>query len=156
MQEQTIYQWETLEYDVRVRSSDWFWAVGIIAGALALASIFLGNILLAVLLVVGAVTLIVHHIQEPKKLDISVTDRGVHVNKEFFPYHTLDSFFIEEEIGPPLLALLSKERMILPHVKIALPDELERKELRDYLLNYVDEEYHPATLSESILHFLGI
>lgn len=156
MQEQTLYQWETLEYDARSRSSDWFWALGIISGALALACVFFGNLLLGILIIVGAITLIVHHVQEPKVLNVSVTDRGVRINKEFFPYNTLDSFFIEEEVGPPVLALLSKERMILPHVKVAIPEELDKKALRDYLLNYVDEEYHSATLSESILHFLGI
>lgn len=156
MAEQTIYQWETLEYDHRPRTSDWFWAVGIIAGACALAALFLGNVLLAILLVVSAITLIVHHSRNPKVLEIAVTDRGVRANREFFPYASLDSFWIEEELGPRILILLSKERLVLPHIKLAIPEELGTAELRDYLLNFVDEEYHPPTLSESILHYIGL
>lgn len=156
MAEQTIYQWETLEYDHRPRTSDWFWAVGVIAGACALAALFFGNILLSILLVISVVTLIVHHLRPPKTLEISITDRGVRANREFFPYQTLDSFWIEEELGPRILILLSKERLVMPHIKMALPEELTTPELRDYLLNYVDEEYHPPTLAESLLHWIGL
>ncbi|MFZ3043564.1 MAG: hypothetical protein WA058_00430, partial [Minisyncoccia bacterium] len=55
-----IVEWEGREYDHGSKSADWYWALGIVAIASAIASVLFGNYLLAVLIVIAAATLALH------------------------------------------------------------------------------------------------
>jgi hypothetical protein len=43
--------WSALEYEEKIRSSDWFWALGIIVVTSSVAAIIFGNYFFATLLV---------------------------------------------------------------------------------------------------------
>ena len=49
MQPNAIFEWEGTEYRFEDKSADWYWALGIIATAIAIAAVLFNNILLALL-----------------------------------------------------------------------------------------------------------
>ena len=153
MQAEVLFAWEILEHEPRPKSLDWSWVVGILGGAIAIAAFVLGNILFGVFIVIATFSIILYGHKEPDLLMVDISRKGVRVNKEFFPYPTLDSFWIDDERGYPVLTILSKERNILPHIRVPIPHDLNTDDLLDMLLNYLDEDYHPPTFTESLVHF---
>src|SRR3989344_4706004 len=93
--------WDALEYEYREKSADWFWAVGVIALAAAVTAAILGNVLFAVLIVVGAAALAIHAGREPLVVHFAISERGVSVGKTLYPWKTLDSFWVETRDGNP-------------------------------------------------------
>jgi len=153
--QENFVEWETLEYAHRQKSKDWFWAVGVLGGAIALVSIFVGNLLFAIFVGLATFSLMMYGSRKPEKILIAISTKGIHMGNEFFPYQTLDSFWIHEEENGALLTILSKERNILPHITFEVHPDIDPEALRDLLLDYVDEEFQPLSLTESVFSYLG-
>src|SRR3989338_6162006 len=60
-----LLEWEGREYDHNPKSTDWYWALGIIAVAGTVASVLFGNYLLALLIIIAAVALAFHAAKRP-------------------------------------------------------------------------------------------
>ena len=63
--QQSQLEWRAFEHEHIHKSSDWFWALGIIAIAGAVTAIIFNNILFAIIILVGAFTLSVHAVKKP-------------------------------------------------------------------------------------------
>jgi hypothetical protein len=87
--------WTAPEYMHTEKSADWYWIVGIISATLAVIAIIFGNALFGVLILVSAFTLSMYASRPPHTLNITVSDKGVQVDNIFYPYNTLESFWIE-------------------------------------------------------------
>jgi hypothetical protein len=46
--------WSVITHEHRERTTDWYWALGLVAIAGAVASVFFGNTLLAIIILLGA------------------------------------------------------------------------------------------------------
>lgn len=145
-------RWSAPEYAFREKSTDWFWALGIAAVSIAVISILLHNILFAVFVLVGAATVALHALKEPRTVAFVINDRGVTIGKTLYPYATLESFGIDEN-GTPKLFLKSK-KITMPFVVLPLTEELV-EDVRDYLLDYLEEAEHEETFSDKLMEFLG-
>jgi len=149
-----VISWESHEYEYVEKNSDWFWALGIISVSIAITTIALGNILFAVLIIVGASTLAIVAAKKPDKLYYEVNQRGVVIDKKLFLYNSLDSFWVEDQTVNPKLFLKSK-KLIMPQIVITLSPEVDIDLLRDYLLDRVDEEEQHESLPTIIMEYLG-
>ena len=65
MAQNVILEWQGREYDHSLKGADWYWALGIVAIAGVVASVLFGNYLLALLIIIAAVSLALHAAQEP-------------------------------------------------------------------------------------------
>jgi hypothetical protein len=146
--------WQSPEYEYVEKSSDWFWAMGIISVGIAVTSIVLGNILFAVLIIVGACSLAIYAIRKPEFVYYEVSQRGVVVNDKLYPYSSLDSFWVEHGTIQPKLFITSK-KLFMPQIVINIGSDVDTDDLRDYLLDYVDEEEQRESLSTIIMEYLG-
>ena len=57
MESDMLISWEVPAYEHRPKTSDWYWALGIIAVSGSVAAFFLGNFLFGVLILVVAYTM---------------------------------------------------------------------------------------------------
>jgi hypothetical protein len=145
--------WRAHEHSYSEKSTDWFWAVGFVTAAMAAISIILGNILFAVVITIGAITLTLQSLKKPRYEFYEVNDRGIRAGDTFYPYSSLDSFWVElSEYGDRLI--IESEHFFMPLIVIQI-DEAEGNEIRDYLLNYLPEEEHQEPLSHKFLEYLG-
>ncbi len=87
---QNPLHWQALEYEHRERNPDWFWAVGIITIALSVTAIILHNVLFAFVIVLSGFVLSLYAARPPREIDIVIDDRGVRVEKIFYPFHSLE------------------------------------------------------------------
>jgi len=151
-----ILEWESYSRLPIERSEDWFWALGAIAFFSALISLFLGNILLALIIGLGAFSLYQHERQPTDtQLLVKINKQGVQLNKELFTYEKIDSFWVEDrhDDKPPSL-ILHYRRLFVPNIHIPIIDH-NPEEVRQLMLKYGEEEKHIETFSEVIFEALG-
>lgn len=118
----TIY-WEALEHGHGEHGSDWYWSVGIIAIAAAVASFALGNALFGVIIILGASTLMILASRGPRTLGFTVGPRGIRINDELYPYSTLESFYLDEDAPGDTELLLKSKRFFMPLIVVPVPEE---------------------------------
>jgi hypothetical protein len=147
-------EWDAHEYEHKERSSDWFWAVGIISAALAIVAIILGNIIFGILIIIGAFSLSLFINRPPQITHIVLNEKGIARGKVLYPYETLESFWIDIEHSHKKIILRS-QKMFMPLIIIPLGDDADVDKIHDKLSAVIKEEYHSLPLVEKILEYLG-
>jgi len=145
--------WNALEHPYREKSADWFWAVGIITVSLAVSAIIYNNLLLASLIIIGAIALVLQAIKKPRNIHFEINKKGIGVGNTFHPYLTLESFWVEEQTEEPKILLKSK-KILLSYIIIPLGGE-DPEVIREYLSQYLEEVEHAEPFSQKIMEYLG-
>lgn len=149
-----ILKWEAKEYEQTEKGSDWFWALGIISISIAVTSIILNNLLFAIVVLVGAFALGTYAKKPAEIIHLEINQRGVLINSTLYLYSSLESFWVEEVEESPKL-LIKSAKTFVPLIVAPLSEVVDREELRDYLLDHLDEEEHSEPLSQKIMERLG-
>ena len=147
-------EWEAHEYEHKERSSDWFWAVGIISVAIAVVSFILGNVIFGILVIIAAFALSIFANRPPAVVDVSINERGITRGKIHYPYQTLESFWIDTE-HPEKKIILKSQKMLMPLIVIPLGEGVDIDDLHEVLSQFLKEEYHSLPIIEKLLDYLG-
>lgn len=156
MPRDAVLKWEGREYDHSPKSADWYWALGIIAVAAALASILFANYLLAVLIVIAAAALALHAAKEPPIHQFRLSERGLLIGKELHPFERMLSFSVLEDVEgelPPVLSIKT-DNWLAPHLVIPLAG-VDADAVYAAFLAHVDEAEHHHTLVDVVAAWLG-
>ncbi len=143
--------WQTHEYEPKERNPDWFWAVGIITIALSVTAIILNNVLFAFVVILSGFVLSLYAARPPKEVDVVVDDRGVRIDKTFYPFHSLESFWVDEDEHK---ILIKSARFIMPYIIIPLGDT-SPEEAHQYLSRRLPEEFHAESNLQRVMEHLG-
>jgi len=147
--------WQTYEYDPKDRSSDWFWAVGIITVALAITAIILNNVLFAIVIILGGFALSLYAARPPRIIDVVIDEIGVRIDTLFYPYRALESFWVEEGHDKSQI-LLKSQKLIMPYIVTMInEEEVNPDETREYLARFLPEVFHSESVFEKLLERLG-
>lgn len=153
----SLISWQAYEYIHEHKSSDWYWAVGVISFSAAGASIIFGNVIFALLILIAATALVIHAHKEPRLIDFELNEKGVKVDKTFYPYKTLDSFFVEThemEVGTFAKILIKSKKTLMPLIIIPIADT-HPEDVHEYLSIFLAEEEHREGLGEKFMEWLG-
>ncbi|NCS98726.1 hypothetical protein GW764_00915 [Candidatus Parcubacteria bacterium] len=133
--------WETLDHIKEEKSSDWFWIVGMVTIAGAVLSIFFNNILLALIILLSAFASFMF-MHTPAKIEkYELNKKGIVVGEDLYLYSSLDSFCVVDEDGYERDRILIKSnKFFMPLIIMPIGNEVEVDEVRDFLLEYLDEE----------------
>lgn len=156
MQGTTLLEWEGREYDHNPKSADWYWALGIVAVALVLASILFGNYLLALLIGIAATALALHAAKTPPLHRFRLTEQGILIGDELHPFERMVSFSVLEDVEgtlPPMLSIKT-ESWLSPHFIVPLAG-VDADRVYDYFLERVDEGEHRHTFVDLVAAWLG-
>jgi hypothetical protein len=145
-------RWQAYEYHHYERPRDWFWALGILAVAFAIAALIFGNILFAILILVASFSVALHAKKNPEVFEFELNPKGVRINNKLYPYNSLQSFWVEDEIGREIL--IKSKKAFMPFIVLPLADQ-DPDEIRDYLINFIDEEVMSEPLAHKFLEYLG-
>jgi|SRR3989344_2187445 len=146
--------WEALEYLHQEKSKDWFIVLGIIALALFIVALLFKNALFAVVIVLSAVTLMLHARRPPDMLNFEVNRVGIVINKRFYPYSFLYSFWVDRTDTHAPKLLVTSKKLLMPMIIIPLGDQ-DPDAVRNFLANYLPEQELLEPLSHKILEGLG-
>ena len=151
-----LYEWEGYEYEHNPKSGDWYWALGIIAVAAAIASLLFGNYLLTVLIVVAAAAIALHAAKPPPLHSFRLNHDGLYIGDEFHPFKHMTSFSVLEDVEgelPPLLSVKTSH-WLSPHLEIPL-EHVDVDGVYECFLHNVEEGEHTPTLVHMIGSWLG-
>jgi hypothetical protein len=155
MKKPSSLHWEAFEYEPRNRSNDWFWAVGIITVAIAVTAIIFNNVLFGLVVILGGFVLSLYAARPPHKFDVVIDDLGIRVDKVFYPYRTLESFWVEEHHHIPKI-LIKSQRLVMPFIGIPLDvEEVSPEEINSFLSQHLPEIFHGETIFEKLIERLG-
>ncbi|MFA6524575.1 MAG: hypothetical protein WC264_03395 [Candidatus Paceibacterota bacterium] len=150
--EETI-NWSALEYEEKTRSTDWFWALGIIVVAISITSIIYGNYFFAMLIILSGILLGFFAIKKPEMIFYELNKKGLKIKTRLFPYDTIKAFFVQT--SPQPILFIKSARMFMPMLSIPINQELTEK-IKSIMVsnNIVEEEMHEHA-SDKIMESLG-
>lgn len=157
MARDVFFEWTAEGYLFEQKSSDWFWAVGIIAVAAAVASILFGNFILALLVVVAATTLSLSAMKRPRAHRFRLADDGLWVDDTLYDYDDILSFSVLEYIDPkvpPALSLRTR-KFLVPHLLVPLVN-VDPVEVYEFFFDQVEEGRHDQSLTDRIIDYLRL
>lgn len=151
--------WEASLYERYEHSADWYWVVGIITTALAIAFFIAGNILLSLVIIIGVATLLYHSKQEPVSIRYEISRKGIRAGKTLYRWDSLKSFWIVEQDETsrhpsPAKILLTSQKSFTPHIVIPFKD-IDIEEMHQILSNMLPEEFQIEPLPDRIMRKLG-
>lgn len=148
--------WKAHEYYFQEKTSDWYWAVGIIGFSIAVIAIIFGNILFSLLIIVSTLALSLFASKEPRLLRFEINKSGVIIDKTLFPFGTLESFWVEDNkhLGRPSQLFLKSQRVMVPIIAIPL-EGTDPEDIRDFLLDHLLESHHVEPLGQKLLEYFG-
>lgn len=148
-----MLEWTALEYEEKDRSVDWFWALGIIAVCSSVAAIIYRNYLFAFFIILAAVLLGLMAVRRPESTTFKITEKGLELGRDKYPYEKLKSFHIlEKESGDVLLVM--SNRSVIPLISVPLGDRLP-DDVRTVLIKYIPEEERAEPTAHKIMEYLG-
>jgi hypothetical protein len=139
----------------RERSNDWYWGLGSLALGSALLSIFFGNILLAVIIILGAFSIGILASREPREHSVTLNNRGLVIDGTRYPYSAIHSFWVEHETVNPRL-FISMVGIISSHFSFELDDETQGVRVREFLRRHAHEEEQGPHIGEHLAELFGL
>lgn len=151
--------WSALEYEDKMRSRDWFWALGVIVATGSLASIIFENYFFAVLLVIGGLLLAFFAIKKPDVVQYELNSDGLRARNRIYLYESIKAFWIQADFSPtpvlkPLLFIHS-ERSFLPVIAVPIPLEIAEDIHAIFSSREIPEVEMKEHLGETIMEALG-
>lgn len=137
--EDSSLSWVAPTHTHTERSTDWYWAVGIGAVIGIGLSIWLSNILLALIIALTALCLFIIVSRHPRDSEIAITPAGILIDRELYPFESIHSFWVHEDhpVHPKLY--LATRAILHPHIALIIEYPVEPEHVRAYLREYIPE-----------------
>lgn len=147
-------KWSAPEYHHYQRSTDWFWAVGIIAICISVLAFVFHNALFGVLILLSTGILIFYVLRAPENVDYEINQRGIVIGKQLHPYLTLEAFWVETRNVPEPKIILKSKKAIMPYIIIPVHEE-SADEVAAILRNFLEEKELTEPASHKVMEYLG-
>lgn len=89
-----LITWKAPDFIPHQKSTRWFVIAGVIVLMLIAYAIYTNSATMAIVFVVLAGVYYLTHSQDPKIIDIKITELGIFVDTIFYPYNMINSFWI--------------------------------------------------------------
>lgn len=149
------FSWDIPEYEFKKKRKDWYWIVGATAVGLIILAIVLQNYLFAFLIAIGAFLMIYLASKEPLSLPVEISEYGISIYKEYYDYESIFHFWITTNKKNEAQLLLLTAQKISPVISVILDHQIEPMELREYLLNFLEEKEVKESLTDKIIDKIG-
>ncbi len=153
MATEPLITWNAPEHFHSEKGSDWYWAVGIITVALSAVAFIFGNFITGVFVLVAAVALVLHAAHPPRQVYHEINDRGLMVDKTFYPFLSLESFWIPHDEMPAKMVIKSR-KFLMPFIIVYI-EEIDPEEIREVMLRYIAETEHREHFLHRMLEKFG-
>ncbi|KKP87417.1 hypothetical protein A2575_00080 [Candidatus Roizmanbacteria bacterium RIFOXYD1_FULL_41_24] len=146
-------EWFALEYEEKERSTDWYWALGVIVITSSIASIIYNNYFFAALLLISGILLGFFAIKKPDIISYELNTDGLKIRNQLYPYKNIKSFYVQS--GEKPILFIKSERVFMPVIEIPIENNLTSS-IHSIMIskNVVEEEMkeHPSL---KIMNSLG-
>lgn len=152
-----LFAWEGREYQFEEKSADWYWALGIIATAAAIACILFGNFLLALVILAAAVTLALTASKGSRTHRFAIYEDGIAIDAHYYEFQNMLHFSVLEyadETLPPSLSIKTKH-FLAPHLLIPIIG-YDPVEIYEYMLNHLEDGRHEESPMDRIVELFRL
>lgn len=132
--------WHAPTHEGTPRSTDWFWALGIVALCGAILAVLFSNILLGIIILLGAGILGVLAMRPPRDCEIELSESGVRIDTALYPYRSLKSYWVAEEEGRVPHLVVSTSSYLNPQLVLPIPEEAGAERVRVHMRKHIKEE----------------
>ncbi len=146
-------EWSAPEFEYREKTVDWFWIVGIATVTLIALAVIFKNMLWGILAAVGGFSIALYGAKKPATVKFKIGPKGILVGDRMFDYENLESFWINYDPPQKKELIIKSQKTFMPHVKIMLKNE-DPEKIRDYLLQFLDEEKIEESLTATIMEIM--
>ncbi|MDQ1299876.1 MAG: hypothetical protein QG636_544 [Patescibacteria group bacterium] len=152
-----FFEWESDGYIFEEKSADWYWALGIIAVAAAVASILFGNVILALLIIVASGVLALTTMKRPQLHRFRITDEGVMIDENLYEYDRIISFSVLEYIDParPTALSIRTHHLLAPHLLIPIVGH-DPMDIYEFFADHIEEGRHDESVIDKIIDLLRL
>ena len=119
------------------------------------ASVYLGNFLLALILLIGVTCIVALAIRGPREHNVKVTHRGVVLDGTLHPWRGIESFWVDDDRDDPRL-FLTTHSLLHPHLTIPLDDASHADRVRQHIRRYCEELEQGPRFGEELAEILGL
>jgi len=154
--DEPVFSWEAPEYEFIEKDSRWYWIMGGILLAVIIYALVTNAILMAITFILIGVLGYIFAEREPRTIKMEIDPDGIAVEKYFYEYDDLKSFWIfyEVEEGIKVLSLHSK-KTFLPHIHIPI-GSANPIQIREVLLNYLPEIRQELSIIDRLSRVIGL
>ena len=144
--------WKAEEYPYYRKTTDWYWAIGIITAGLFAGAVILGNILFSALILLSGFSIALYGARRPHTVPFSVSSEGIRIADRLYPYESITSFWIFYD--PPQVKELriESQKLMMPHITIPLGDT-DPVKVRTYLQQFLSEEQQEESLIDTLVRY---
>jgi hypothetical protein len=147
-------EWTAHAYEHKVRSQDWYWAVGIITLSVALAALIFGDIIFGILIIIAAFALTLFINRPPEEVRVVINERGISRDHILYPYESLKAFWINDEHSHPKI-LLHSQKWFLPLIIVPLGHDVDVEKVENKLLEFLPRHFYKVPWAEEMIEYLG-
>ncbi len=149
--------WHNHEYEHRVKSRDWFVAVGIITVSAFIIAILFNNYILSILILLAGLCMILFGNKEPDHVRFEINGAGILIDNVLYPFGTLHSFWVEnnDHHELPSMLFIRSNKPLVPLIHIPLIWDVDPEIVRTHLLEHIPEEEHSGSVSHRIMDYIG-
>lgn len=141
-----MISWEAPEYKEHKKSTDWYWYLALGTVLLLIYAAYERSFLFGVLVVVGWFTTMLYSTRPPKIIKISISENGIQIEQNLYPWTNIKSFWIFSEKGELLLEL---KKTLMPHMKILL-GEMDPKIAREIISKFIPEKEQEESFIDNL------
>lgn len=140
MADRESLSWEAHSHEHVERSTDWYWALGVLALSGIVIAILFNNPLFAVIIALGAFSLGILASRPPRLYRVELDPRGITVDDNLFLFRSLESFWIDIETRDDVPHLIVSSRGLLtPQLILPLID-IDPQRVQAFLSQYLEEK----------------
>lgn len=154
-EETTEFSWDTLEYEHREKSTDWYWALGILVVIGAVIAFITKNFLFGVLLLIGGFLLGLFAGKKNPPISVEISQQGILINNDLIGFNTINAFWIYRNAFGTRKLILKTTRNFAPIVSVPIPDDVRATELRTFLLEIIPEIEMTEAAIDLIMERIG-
>lgn len=144
--------WQDYEHYHIEKGSDWYWATGIISGAIIVASVIFGNILFGTVVLLSIVSVFIQVNKKPRIFNFELNKKGLVIGKTLYTYDNLESFHISDENNDNRLLIKSK-KIIVPMIVVPIAN-VDHEKIKLFLQEKIlEEELHEPILQKVAEYF---
>jgi hypothetical protein len=145
--------WSALEHEGKEKTNDWYWTLGIVSILGVGISIYYGNYLFAIFIILAAIILVYLAIKPAEMMQYEITKEGVRINSYLYPFNHIKGFWIEQSFGISKL-IIESERFFMPVLVIPLQN-VDASDVKDFLEDKIPEKEIKEPLSHKITERIG-
>ena len=134
-----LVSWNIPEYVKHERGRRWYVIALLVLGTLLVYSFFTANFLFALILIIAAITIVLHDKHDPTELEFAITEDGIVLGNQFYEYKKFSSFWIFYQPDQNKMLFLEFKNRLRPRLPIPLLNK-NPLHLRNILLKYLEED----------------